>query len=104
MIWTALIVSNFHLGQKSPWANVSLDKSLLGLISLGQRGPWAAVPWTNVSTPKKIMFSEQLLLTGLQWPTALLIQLMVVGSIWYDWHKHKAGKECKIYSFAMYQK
>ena len=39
------------LGQMSPWTNVSLDKSLLGRMSLGQSGPWTAVPWTNVSTP-----------------------------------------------------
>ena len=44
-------VSNFLLGQKSHWTNVSLDKSLLGLMSLGKSGPWTTVPWTNVSTP-----------------------------------------------------
>ena len=50
-IWTGLNVSNFCLGWKSPWTNVSLDKSLLGLMPLGQNGPWTTVPWTNVSTP-----------------------------------------------------
>ena len=44
--------SNLYLGQKSPWTNVSLDKSLLGLMSLGQNCPWTTVPWTNVATPK----------------------------------------------------
>ena len=29
----------------------SLDKSLLGPMSVGQSGPWTTVPWTNVSTP-----------------------------------------------------
>ena len=49
--WSALNVSTFHLGQKSPWTNVSMDKSLPGLMSLGQSGSWTTVPWTNVSTP-----------------------------------------------------
>ena len=44
-------VSNLHLGQKSPWTNVSLDKSLLGLMSLGQRSSWKTIAWTNVATP-----------------------------------------------------
>ena len=33
------------------WVSCSLDKSLLGLMSLGQRSPWTTVPWTNVATP-----------------------------------------------------
>ena len=51
-------VSNLHLGQKSPWTNVSLDKSLLGLMSLGQRSPWTAVSWTNVSTPSRLVINS----------------------------------------------
>ena len=42
-----------HLAQKSPWTKVSLDKSLLGLMSFGQSGPWTTVPWTNVATPPR---------------------------------------------------
>ena len=53
----------------APWTNVSLDKILLGLMSLGQSGPWTTVPWTNVSTPtnqtkntknRKVSFCPQL--------------------------------------------
>ena len=39
------------LGQLSPWTNVSLDNSVVGLMSLGQTVTWTTVPWTNVSTP-----------------------------------------------------
>ena len=40
------------LGQMSPWTTVSLDNSVLGLLSLGQTVTWTTVPWTNVSTPE----------------------------------------------------
>ena len=46
-----LITGKSFLGQKSPWTNVSLDKSLLGIMSIGQKWPMATVPWTNVATP-----------------------------------------------------
>ena len=49
--WTAINVSNLHLGQKSPWTYVSLDKRLLGLMSLELKCPWTTVLWTNVATP-----------------------------------------------------
>ena len=34
------------LGQKSPWTKVSLDK-----CPLGQKSPWTIAPWTIVLTP-----------------------------------------------------
>ena len=37
--------------EKSLWTNVSLGKSPLGLMSLGQRGPWITVPCTNGIKP-----------------------------------------------------
>ena len=51
IIWTAINVPNLHLEQKSCWINVSLEKSLLGRMSLGQSCPWTTLPWTNVATP-----------------------------------------------------
>ena len=51
-------VSNFDLGQKSPWTNVSLEKSLLGTMSLGQMCPWTTAPWTNVATPLNPVFKQ----------------------------------------------
>ena len=51
IIWTVINFSNLHLGQKSPWTKVSMDKSLLGLKSLEQGCPWTTDPWTNVAKP-----------------------------------------------------
>ena len=47
--------SILFLGQKSPWTNVSLDKSLLG-----QRYLWTPVPWTNVATPHNGSATERI--------------------------------------------
>ena len=45
----SLCVSNLHLGQKSPWTNISLDQCFLG-----QKSSWTNVPWTKVSLDKCI--------------------------------------------------
>ena len=47
-----ILTSNFPLGQKSTWTDVSLDKSLLEPISPWQKSSWTNVPWTWVSLDK----------------------------------------------------
>ena len=54
-------LDNSLLGPMSPWT-----KSLHGLMSLGQSGPWTTVRWTNVSTP-----SPSCIRNGLNWLLAV---------------------------------
>ena len=63
LTWTKVSLDNSLLGLMSPWTNVSVDNCpldhftstdyLLGQLFLGQLSPWTTVPWTNVAIQTK---------------------------------------------------
>ena len=64
------------------YQNITLDKSLLGLMSLGQSGPRTTIPWTNVSTPSLTVVVNLIKLEFVPWQLSLLLNLtgFILGS------------------------